>query len=393
MHRASCDVIIVGGGPSGLHAASELSEYGCETVLFEQDSEIGEGVVCSGVISAEAFRRFDLPKETVAARLQEAELISPGGISISYSHPEEAAVVVDRHAFDARLADIARDRGASICLGAKVLSLHPTADRVEARVQTEYGISTIHARIAVLATGVSFNLQSALGLGRPKKIIKGIQVDVKFNEADRLKIYFGNGSSRGFFGWAIPLLDGRTRIGVMTTGDASEELKNTIAKVSPWIDADLELSRAMRRGIAFGAIRRSYADRIIAIGEAAGHIKTTTGGGIYYGLITAQIASDVIRKALAKGSLDARALSEYERIWQKSVGREVRFGEYFHRFYSKLDDPYIDKLFHAAKTDGLFSFIAERGKFDWHKDAVVKILRSPNLRGVLFSGFLARVTS
>jgi geranylgeranyl reductase family protein len=387
------DVIVVGGGPSGLYTASFLADYGLSIALFEEDSEIGKDVVCSGVISKEAFSRYDLPEEAIVGRLKEAELFSPSGIRIPYSHPEEAAVVVDRHVFDKRLGEIACRKGAEIWLNTKVTSLLVEDKFVEAHLKTQDGEKKIYAEVAVIATGVKFNLQTALGLGRPKKIIKGVQIEVTTEQVERLRIYFGNRFSRDFFGWAIPLIDGRTRVGVMTEGNAIEGLKNTLSKVTPYTDSCMEINKIKRKGIAFGTIPRSYSNRIIAIGEAAGHIKTTTGGGIYYGLISAEIASEIIKKAFKKKNFEAKTLSEYEKIWKGSLGREIAFGEYFHKFYSKLDDYSIDKLFYAAEQDGLLSFIAERGKFDWHKDVVIKILKSPNLRSVLWNGFIRQFTN
>jgi len=385
------DVIIVGGGPSGLHTASLLADSGLSVSLFEQDSEIGKDVVCSGVISKEAFSRYDLPEESIIARLKEAELFSPGGICLSYSHPEEAAVVVDRHIFDRRLGEVAHRNGAEIWLNTKVTSLDVSDKFVEASLKTPDEEKKVRAEVAVIATGVSFNLQTALGLGRPKRILKGIQIEIRTEQLDRLRIYFGSRWSNGFFGWAIPLLDGRTRIGVMTGGSAVEGLKNILSEVNRYSDPCVEVENAKRRGIAFGAIPRSYSERIVVVGEAAGQIKTTTGGGIYYGLISAEIASEVIKKAFGKRNFDARALSEYEKIWKKSIGKEIKFGQYFHRFYSKLHDDSIDDLFHAAREDGLLSFIAQKGKFDWHKDAVIKILKSPNLRRVLWNGLVSYI--
>ncbi len=384
------DIIVIGGGPSGLHSASILAGYGFKVALFEQNSEIGRDVVCSGVVSKEAFSRYDLPKKSIVGRLKDADLYSPDGFSIPYSHPEEPVVVVDRHVFDKKLAEIAIKNGAEIHLNTKVSSIIVNESHVKADLETLEGNVSVLAQVCVIATGVNYRLQTSLGLGRPKKIIKGIQLEINSIDLERLSIYWGSRFSNGFFGWAIPLMDGRTRIGVMTEGNTKEALTNTLSKITNCIDPDTAIKRAKRRGIGFGTIPRSYSNRIIAVGEAAGQIKTTTGGGIYYGLIGAEVASEVIRKAFKKASFESRTLSEYEKKWKKMLGWEITYGEYFHWFYSRLDDTSLDQLFAAARRDNLLSFISENGKFDWHRKTIVKILRSPNLRRVLLNGFMRR---
>ena len=381
------DVIVVGGGPSGLQTASILADSGFNVALFEQNSDIGKDVVCSGVISKEAFSRYELSHESIVGRLRQADLYSPGGCCINYSHPEEAVFVVDRHIFDRKLAENALHRGAKIFLNAKISSLSVNDKYVMAHIRAQEGEHRVYAAICVIATGIRYNLQTALGLGRPKKIIKGIQLEIKTEDIERLRIYWGEGFSTGFFGWAIPLVDGRTRVGVMTERNAIDGLSSTLSAIGDYIDPCSELGKAKRRGIAFGTITRSYTDRIIVVGEAAGHIKTTTGGGIYYGLLSAEAGSEIIKKAFKIGEFDAKTLSEYEKKWKKVLGREITLGEYFHKFYSKLSDNSLDALFDAAKQDGLLSYIAKNGKFDWHKDAIIKIIRSPNLRRALWNGF------
>lgn len=383
LNRKTYDVMVIGGGPSGLFTSFLLSKNGIKTVLIEKDSEIGKDVVCSGVISKEAFTRYKLPETAIVGSLKDAELYSPGGHQISYSHPEEAVVVVDRHKFDGELGKCAVQNGTHMMLSSRVSSLSVKEDLVEAEVKTPEGLEIIKSKMAVIATGVSFNLQTSLGMGRPKKIIKGIQVEVRAKDVKRLQIYWGNKVSNGYFGWAIPLIDGRTRIGVMTDGNAMQGLKNILNEVGQYTNICEDIGRIKRRGISFGTISKSYSNRIVAVGEAAGLVKTTTGGGIYYGLISAEIASQVIQQAFVKSDFSAKFLSKYEKLWKEEFVNEIKFGKYFHKFYSKLSDSSIDALFDAAKKDGLLTFISQEGKFDWHKNAVIKILRSPNLRKAL----------
>ncbi|HEY0089441.1 MAG TPA: FAD-dependent monooxygenase, partial [Candidatus Lokiarchaeia archaeon] len=60
------DVIIVGGGPSGLVASKFLSEAGYKTIIFERKLSIGGGMLGGGmmfnkiVVQNEAKRLLDL---------------------------------------------------------------------------------------------------------------------------------------------------------------------------------------------------------------------------------------------------------------------------------------------------------------------------------------------
>ena len=53
------------------------------------------------------------------------------------------------------------------------------------------------------------------------------------------------------------------------------------------------------RVLPLGPVSRTWTDRILAVGDAAGLVKPTTGGGIYYGLLTGHLAADVLAEALA----------------------------------------------------------------------------------------------
>ena len=55
------DVIVVGGGPAGLHAAWLLALRGFDGALYEEHHSPGEPVHCTGVLAAEAFQPNDPP--------------------------------------------------------------------------------------------------------------------------------------------------------------------------------------------------------------------------------------------------------------------------------------------------------------------------------------------
>ena len=57
-------------------------------------------------------------------------------------------------------------------------------------------------------------------------------------------------------------------------------------------------------GIPLKPLPRTYGQRLVVVGDAAGQVKPTTGGGIYYGLLCADIAAGTLHRALEKGESD-----------------------------------------------------------------------------------------
>ncbi|GAG46719.1 unnamed protein product, partial [marine sediment metagenome] len=107
------------------------------------------------------------------------------------------------------------------------------------------------------------------------------------------------------------------------------------------------------------------------MGEAAGQVKTTTGGGIFYGLICSEIATGVLKRAFHKGDLSYRQLSEYERLWKSKLGKELRMGKLARRILGRLSDKQIDMIFKFVGERPKVKELMEREfKFDYHSDLI-----------------------
>jgi flavin-dependent dehydrogenase len=129
-------------------------------------------------------------------------------------------------------------------------------------------------------------------------------------------------------------------------------------------------------GVLLKPLARTYGERLVVVGGAAGQVKPTTGGGIYYGLLCAELAADNLHRALETDSLSAKSLANYEREWKRKIGRELRRGYWARRFYEHLSDKQIDKIFDIIKSSGLdVELLKVDGlSFDWHGEAMVKLL-------------------
>jgi flavin-dependent dehydrogenase len=134
--------------------------------------------------------------------------------------------------------------------------------------------------------------------------------------------------------------------------------------------------RIDRKGIAQASDGRCVVDRVIAAGEAAGHIKTTTGGGIYYGLLSAEIVADVLIRAFRTKNFSSRSLGEFERHWRSTFGNELMVGYFARKLAGHLSDGQIDKFFDAANASNFVGRLNGKLKFDWHHRALLATLRS-----------------
>ena len=74
-------------------------------------------------------------------------------------------------------------------------------------------------------------------------------------------------------------------------------------------------------GIPLKPLPRTYGERLVVVGDTAGLVKPTTGGGIYYGLLSADMAADTLHRALKANDLSAKSLASYEREWKNRLGK------------------------------------------------------------------------
>ena len=129
-------------------------------------------------------------------------------------------------------------------------------------------------------------------------------------------------------------------------------------------------------GIPLKPLPRTFGKRLLVVGDAAGQVKPTTGGGIYYGLLCADMAADTLHSALENDDLSARRLASYQREWTKRLGRELRIDYWARKIYEHLSDRQIDRVFAIIKSNGIVDTLlkAENLSFDWHGEVMLRLL-------------------
>ena len=376
------DVVVVGAGPAGLHIAYLLARGGLEVVLLEAQERIGEDTICSGVVGEEAFTRFALPTRSVLTSIHCIQAISPRGRILEHRTDTPLARVVEKGEFNRSLGERASAAGVEIRLGQRVERVERERHRVILHYRSRgEGGTRLKARVVVISTGVNCSLTRALGFARPSQILRAIQAEVPLPKGNKngdnavlTRVYVGRSVAPGAFGWEIPLGNGHARIGLMTTCDPKPYFVSLLHQIIPTVDESQV--KICQKPIAQAPVGRCATDRILAVGEAAGHVKTSTGGGIYYGLLSAEFAAEVILRAFQKGHFSAYAFADFERYWRTALGGELLVGYYARQLASCLSDSQIERIFEAANAGRLLARLDGRLKFDWHGRALLATLRS-----------------
>jgi digeranylgeranylglycerophospholipid reductase len=386
------DVAIIGGGPGGLYTALVLARRGFDVAVFEEHGAAGDPVHCTGVLAVDAFDEFDIPRAVILNALETARFFGPSGQSISYTPPQVEAVVVDRRAFDERLCAQATAAGARVHVGAKVTEVDVFDDRVAIG---HAGGACASARACVLACGANYTLQRRLGLGMPSVYLQSAQLELPAAAVGDVELHFGSVAPRGF-AWVVPVRRGdRTfaRIGLMCERDARDHFDRFLARIGPrWgtgADGCLDAGVIPRtKMLPLAPIPKTYGARILAVGDAAGLVKATTGGGIYYSLHSGSLAADVLAAALRAGDLGETALADYERRWRHALGEELDAQLTLRRIADGLSDAAIEDLFELARTDGIMPIVRRTAKFNRHRDLILSLLNHPPARRVLMRRML-----
>jgi len=228
----------------------------------------------------------------------------------------------------------------------------------------------------VIASGSSARLTERLGLGKINDFVMGAQAEVETLGIDEVEVYFGQGIAPGFFAWLVPTLPNRALVGLATRRSSGSYLRKLISSLLAQGKIVSAETKLYYRGIPLKPLPRTHSKRLIVVGNAAGQVKPTTGGGIYYGLLCADIAANTLHRALESDDLSAKNLANYKRGWQEKLGRELKINYWARKLYEHISDEQIDRIFDTIKSNGIDEELlkAKDLSFDWHSQVVLRLL-------------------
>ena len=361
------DVIVVGAGPAGSICAEHLARRGHQVVLLERDEAPGACANCTGIIGEEAFQVFDLPRGLVVNTISDVTFRGPYRREVGFAAARELVHVVRRFEFDAALAERAREAGAELRTGVRVSGGNRFPHGVEA-----YGLAggrgvIFRGRAIVLAVGYHLAILRSFDMDGPQEFVQGVQMLCRARDLRETEVYVGSKWAPGSFGWAVPLDNGWAKIGLTTERKARRYLDAILESEHLAGRLDLSDVRIRLSPIPVGTLGRTYDDRVLVVGEAAGQVKTTSNGGIYYSMLGAREAAATLDGALRRDDLSAAGLASYEDAWRGLLGPELEAGQQLRRAFDSMSDAKLAALMWVGRMDSLMDLIRDKADFDWHR--------------------------
>jgi geranylgeranyl reductase family protein len=353
-------------------------------VLLEKKEGSGERICCTGIISQQCVNDFSIDKSVILRWLKSAKLFSPSGRVIRLHRHHNQACVIDRRLFDEMMIHRAIKAGADFKPGCSVERIAISNDKVTVEAVTTGQKLTFTARVVVVAAGFNPDLINSLGLGSLKHFAIGAQTEVEAHGLEEVEIHFGEVIAPNFFAWLVPLSTTRARLGLLARHQPQIYLKNFAMRLAAEGKINSGDYNIESRRIPLRPLPHSYTNRLLLLGDSAGQVKATTGGGIYYGLLCADIAANNLHWALQKDDLKASSLANYESEWKELLGQDMRLSWLTRRFYEHLGDRQIDKIFNIIEKSGLVEDMLKEEDltFDWHGRVILSMARRKLLASI-----------
>jgi len=343
-HPEIHDVVVVGGGPAGATAATDLARLGRSVALLDRAGRIKP---CGGAIPPRLIRDFEIPDALLVARIKSARMVSPSSRAVDMPIDGGFVGMVDREEFDEWLRSRAAAAGATRVTGAftgfeRDAAGHPVVHYEVRGADGSMRSAQLRARTVIGADGANSRVArqcipdagSVPFVAAYHEIVRSPPDGEAFDGA-RCDVYYQGQLSPDFYAWIFPH-GATTSIGVgsahrgFSLRQAVKELR-----VATQLDA-VETVRREGAPIPLRPLKTWDNGRdVVLAGDAAGVVAPASGEGIYYAMTGGRLAAEAVEEALATG--DQRALQHARRRFMKAHGRVFFILGIMQRFWYSSD--------------------------------------------------------
>ncbi len=348
-------VSIVGAGAVGLYLAYKLASDGIDVTIYDGKRNIRDrSDTASGILSKRGLERFKIDYSAALLNELDGVVIHVNRKTMKVKAAEPRAVVLDRGIFAEILMGMAEDAGAEVLLG-KRLGKEKIAEMI---MDNESVLVGADGAVSAVASAAGFD-----GIREYVLTYKAVFDGMSIEDCGSAELFFSKSFAHRFFGWTVPYSGSALEIGLGISDSAKTSSKTAFSR---FINEEVKDKIGMARPIGEHASmipisrrKKTVKENVVLVGDAAGQTKSTTGGGLIFGMACADIAAKSITAHLRKGA----KLSAYERMWRSRYGLDLRLHDALHAYYSNFYGSF-GFFIGMAETIGLDRFFGRYGDMD-----------------------------
>lgn len=365
-------VVIIGAGPAGLMAARALREEGIDFLIIDSKKEIGLPLRCGEGVRQEGFEELFGKKRYDFVKNRSNIFEVTGGRTVRKIKANY--VILDRPRFEQWLAKPIMQELMLETSYLDVIKKEKKKGEACLEVRTDKG--NVEADVVIMAAGCDYKLQKRFGLAKNNPNLVACYGGIfkaKSKNMKTLRFIFDEDNASAI--WIFPKDNHTVNVGIgiyneFTKKDIRLVFNDTVKKFNIKLKGKPSYAGVFPTS---GPIKRTYADRLLVCGNAAGQVYAGSGEGIYFSMKAGDIAGRTAAEAVKQRRFSARFLKRYERSWKRSFGHHMRASLYFTSIlYLGLKYRKLEELFAAPSDDDLESLFVH-GKVPMKARLVVLI--------------------
>lgn len=367
------DLAIIGASLAGNYLAYLLSKTDLKVVVIEEHSEIGLPFQCAGIVSQKLAQLIDLPKEIVLNRVKIAKIVSPSGKYIQLSG-EEQPYIVDRVALDKLFYEKIKDnKNITYFLGERFKHFEYFVEKKQKYVLIETSKRKLRVKMLIGCDGPLSLVAKSFGI--KNRIIYGAQIRIKahFNQNEAVMHFDPNWKE--LFGWIVPEGESNIfRVGLASAKKTNENFKTFLIRLNLEINQKIDQQGGI---IPYGIMNKLAFDNALLVGDSAGQVKATTGGGIVMLLIAARFAAQCVQKCFKTTNFSKKFIKKhYEQKCSISIGKQIKLHFIVSQIFETFSGRDLETFFQIVKTSKVEQLISLYADMDFPKSLIIRLLKN-----------------